>query len=292
VPPLRGRCLRVACRSIGRRSSLRQIRPDRRALSAVRVRTSSAVSATSVAAARATWTYRHDGLRHARIAPTQTYVTYHDAQEDLLSREVGNLPSGGAANRAYHLDALGSVGAVTDASQSTVVRYQTDAWGNVLTGAATDDAAVYLGGLGLLVRRGPRALLREGALAEPGDGAVAERGPGRERAAVQLRCQPARSENRSERDAVSPSDPRYGVPSEGAYVRGFEPDAKTVEWSAHAGSEGYRCQVRHVHRSLSTPVAPARHWAVPIQYPARESGRDVRLQALGRRPCKASLWAS
>lgn len=76
------------------------------------------------------------------------HVTHHQAQEDLLSREVGNLPGGGAVNRAYHLDAQGSVAAVTDAAQSTVTRYQTDAWGNVLSGAIADEPAIYGGGLG------------------------------------------------------------------------------------------------------------------------------------------------
>ena len=95
-----------------------------------------------------THTYRHDGLRHSRQSPTTTYVTLHEAagMEETLTREVGNLPGGGSVNRAYHLAAQGSVAAVTDASPATVTRYETDAWGNVLSGLVAEEPAIYGGG--------------------------------------------------------------------------------------------------------------------------------------------------
>jgi len=55
-----------------------------------------------------------------------------------LVRAVGSN-SGVAINRQNHLDALGSVMATTTGSQSVETDYVYDAWGNVLSGGATDN---------------------------------------------------------------------------------------------------------------------------------------------------------
>ena len=90
-----------------------------------------------------------------------------------LLRAVGTNSTGATLNRQFHLDAQGSVVATTTSSQSVETTYQTDAWGNVLSGSANSNPAIYMGGSGLLagsnawvgLRALPLAQLRNGKLA-------------------------------------------------------------------------------------------------------------------------------
>jgi hypothetical protein len=68
--------------------------------------------------------------------------------EGSRERSVGVPASGSGKTRQHHSDALGTEVALTDGSQAIETRYQTDAWGNVLSGNAADNASVWLGGSG------------------------------------------------------------------------------------------------------------------------------------------------
>ncbi len=64
------------------------------------------------------------------------------AQGPDLAREVGP-----GLNRVYHLDALGTVQAVSRGGL-VETRYRRDVWGNVLSRSAAGNPYIYLGGLG------------------------------------------------------------------------------------------------------------------------------------------------
>ena len=108
--------------------------------------------------ARLTSTYRHDGLRHARVHGTGTQTFLWDGQDVLAVEGVNarrfargvdlarNLGDG--LGQVFHLDALGTVQALSAADGSEVTRYGVDPWGNVQSGSAAGNAYVYHGGLG------------------------------------------------------------------------------------------------------------------------------------------------
>ena len=74
--------------------------------------------------------------------------THEPGRGPNLLRAVGTNSAGTNIQRHYHLDALGSVEAITGSAQTTETSYRTDAWGAVASGSAIDNPAVFLGGLG------------------------------------------------------------------------------------------------------------------------------------------------
>ena len=108
--------------------------------------------------ARYTHAYRHDSLRHSREDATGRQTFLYDGRDVLavegvnarrFARGAGlarNLGDG--LGQVFHLDAMGTVQALSAADGSEVTRYGTDPWGKVLSGSAAGNAYVYHGGLG------------------------------------------------------------------------------------------------------------------------------------------------
>ena len=116
-------------------------------------------------------TYAATNLLHGRQGPSGSEALLRDSQSgDVLfwnrstgstmgaaqvyprgaglSRGFGQASAGVAADRQYHLNEHGNVIATSDASQNTETSFQYDAFGNVLSGSATNNSYDYAGDSG------------------------------------------------------------------------------------------------------------------------------------------------
>ncbi len=91
---------------------------------------------------------RKDNAGSTANQPAQAFTGPADGPE--LGRALGTQTGTGlvGVERQYHTDEQGTVLAISDDSQASAVTYQTDAWGNVQSGSATDQPLDYGGGLG------------------------------------------------------------------------------------------------------------------------------------------------
>ncbi len=122
-------------------------------------------SAITPANQRFTFSYDYTDLRVQKQSPggTESYlwdgsdllvwmgpngINELTARGATLARVIGHRSGGVNLNRQYHTDAMANVEAITDSTQATEVKPVVDAWGNLLSGSATDQPYDYTGGLG------------------------------------------------------------------------------------------------------------------------------------------------
>jgi RHS repeat-associated protein len=122
-------------------------------------------AAVTPAGSRYTYAYDYLDLRVQKQGPLGTESYLWDGSDMLmwqgpsniselsvrgatLARVVGKRSGNVTTNRQYHTDAMANVEAITDGTQTAEVKPTVDAWGNLLSGSATDQPFDYTGGLG------------------------------------------------------------------------------------------------------------------------------------------------